>query len=57
MRYLKLGESEELIKKAFGIKEKEQKKSVRLKRIEKIRKDLENSIKDIMFFNKKIVTA
>ena len=48
MKYYRLGESEELIKEAFGIEKKLNKKSPSLKRIESIRKNLEAKVKDIL---------
>lgn len=51
MKYYRLGESEELIREAFGIKKSDKKKSLTAKKIENIRKKLENKIKDILYSN------
>lgn len=49
MKYYRLGESEELIKEAFGIKKSNKKNSMNAKKIENIRKKLENKVKDILY--------
>ena len=49
MKYYRLGESEELIKEAFGIEKSDKKKSLTAKKIENIRKKLENKVKDILY--------
>lgn len=51
MKYYRLGESEELIKEAFGIEKSDKKKSLTAKKIENIRKKLENKVKDILYSN------
>lgn len=51
MKYYRLGESEELIKEAFGIEKSDKKKSLTVKKIENIRKRLENKVKDILYSN------
>lgn len=51
MKYYRLGESEELIKEAFGIEKSNRKKSLTAKKIENIRKKLENKVKDILYSN------
>lgn len=51
MKYYRLGESEELIKEAFGIEKSNKKKSLTAKKIENIRKKLENKVKDILYSN------
>lgn len=51
MKYYRLGESEELIKEAFGIEKSDKKKSLTEKKIENIRKKLENKVKDILYSN------
>lgn len=47
MKYLMLGESEELIKKAFGIKEEKNTK-VNKTRVERLRKELECHVKEML---------
>lgn len=49
MKYYRLGESEELIKEAFGIEENDKKKKASAKKIESIRKNLENKVKGILY--------
>ena len=51
MKYYRLGESEELIKEAFGIEKSDKKKSSTAKKIENIRKRLETKVKDILYSN------
>lgn len=51
MKYYRLGESEELIKEAFGMEKSDKKKSLTAKKIENIRKKLENKVKDILYSN------
>lgn len=51
MKYYRLGESEELIKEAFGIEKGDKKKSSTAKKIENIRKKLEKKVKDILYSN------
>lgn len=51
MKYYRLGESEELIKEAFGIEKSDKKKSSTAKKIENIRKKLEKKVKDILYSN------
>ena len=51
MKYYRLGESEELIKEAFGIEKSYKRKSLTAKKIENIRKKLENKVKDILYSN------
>ena len=51
MKYYRLGESEELIKEAFGIEKSDKKKGLTAKKIENIRKKLENKVKDILYSN------
>jgi hypothetical protein len=49
MKYYRLGESEELIKEAFGIEKNDKKKKASAKKIESIRKNLENKVKGILY--------